>query len=249
MKRMIESLKNTMVHAGAGWILWLLIALSCVALTIAIDRLLYLTRRNDNPVVLAADLHKLLQIGDRSKALVRLQEAKSLAAVVVAAGLVQWDNGPKAVEEALAAAKSIERAALERRLGVLGTIGNNAPFVGLLGTVIGVVEAFEALGHGGDAGAALGPERVMGSIAEALVATAVGLVVAIPAVALFNYLQGRVTEMIESAEMLGHVLLSHLEGADHAHRHAAASMSANAPSDVEHVPRGVLLATAAGAAE
>jgi biopolymer transport protein ExbB len=59
---------------------------------------------------------------------------------------------------------------------------------------------------------ALAPERVMGTIAEALVATAVGLVVAIPAVAVFNYFQGRVTAALADAETLGHVLLSHLRG-------------------------------------
>jgi biopolymer transport protein ExbB/TolQ len=97
----------------------------------------------------------------------------------------------------------------------LGTIGNNAPFIGLLGTVIGVVGAFDALGKPAAdaaeaAASALAPERVMSTIAEALVATAVGLVVAIPAVAIFNYFQGRVTRVVADAETLGHVLLSHL---------------------------------------
>jgi biopolymer transport protein ExbB len=94
----------------------------------------------------------------------------------------------------------------------LGTVGNNAPFLGLLGTVIGVIGAFDALGkpQAGGAAAALAPERVMGTIAEALVATAVGLVVAIPAVAVFNYFQGRVTSALADAETLGHVLLAHL---------------------------------------
>ena len=60
--------------------------------------------------------------------------------------------------------------------------------------------------------ASLAPERVMGTIAEALVATAVGLVVAIPAVAIFNYFQGRVSAALADAETLGHVLLAHLRG-------------------------------------
>ncbi len=95
-------------------------------------------------------------------------------------------------------------------------MGNSAPFLGLLGSVIGVVGAFVGLGkpqamsNAMGAAAALAPERVMGTIAEALVATAVGLVVAIPAVAVFNYFQGRVTAAISDAETLGHVLLAHL---------------------------------------
>jgi biopolymer transport protein ExbB len=110
----------------------------------------------------------------------------------------------------------LERKRLEKRLLFLGTVGSNAPFVGLLGTVIGVVGAFEALGKpqamtGAMAAAnAMAPERVMSTIAEALVATAVGLVVAIPAVAVFNYFQGRVSTALADAETLGHVLLAHL---------------------------------------
>ncbi|MBM4360592.1 MAG: MotA/TolQ/ExbB proton channel family protein, partial [Deltaproteobacteria bacterium] len=83
-----------------------------------------------------------------------------------------------------------ERTRLEARLAFLGTVGNNAPFVGLFGTVIGVIQAFEELGHGapGHGGASsaaqVASQAVMGSIAEALVATAVGIAVALPAVAL-----------------------------------------------------------------
>jgi biopolymer transport protein ExbB len=81
-----------------------------------------------------------------------------------------------------------------------------------------VVGAFQELGKpqalstAVSAAASVAPERVMGTIAEALVATAVGLVVAIPAVALFNYFQGRVTAALADAETLGHVLLAHLQG-------------------------------------
>ena len=134
---------------------------------------------------------------------------------VASAGLVEADLGAAAAEEAMAAAMGLERKRLEKRLLFLGTVGNNAPFVGLLGTVIGVVGAFDALGRpqalsGAAAASGLAPERVMGTIAEALVATAVGLVVAIPAVALFNYFQGRVIAALADAETLGHVLLAHL---------------------------------------
>jgi biopolymer transport protein ExbB len=118
----------------------------------------------------------------------------------------------------MAAALGLERRRLESRLLFLGTVGNNAPFVGLLGTVIGVVGAFEELGkpqamNGAMAAAsALAPERVMGTIAEALVATAVGLIVAIPAVLAFNALTARVNGLLNDAETLGHVLLAHLRG-------------------------------------
>jgi biopolymer transport protein ExbB len=98
---------------------------------------------------------------------------------------------------------------LERRLGVLGTLGNNAPFVGLLGTVIGIMLAFEELANAGQGAAATA--GVMSSIAEALVATAIGLLVAIPAVAAFNWFQRRIRTITSNSEALAHLLLTHLE--------------------------------------
>jgi biopolymer transport protein ExbD len=129
---------------------------------------------------------------------------------VVLAGLAQWERGKAAAQEATAAPTGLARARLERRLLFLGTVGNNAPFVGLLGTVIGVLGAFDALGQTDLASgtSALGPERVMGAIAESLVATAVGLMVAIPSVLVFNYFQALSTAAVANAETLGHVLLT-----------------------------------------
>ena len=107
---------------------------------------------------------------------------------------------------------------LERRLAYLGTLGNNAPFIGLFGTVIGVVQAFEQLGKQGSMTAAsatsAAPTQVMSAIAEALVATAVGLVVAIPAVAMFNFYQRISRSTLANTDVLSHVLLSHLAGVE-----------------------------------
>jgi biopolymer transport protein ExbB len=101
---------------------------------------------------------------------------------------------------------------LERRLGFLGTLGSNAPFVGLLGTVIGIVQAFEQLQVAGAANGSGGAMNgVMGAIAEALVATAIGLVVAIPAVAAFNAFQRRIKGILGNAEALRHVVLSYVK--------------------------------------
>jgi biopolymer transport protein ExbB len=119
----------------------------------------------------------------------------------------------------MSAAQGLQRARMQRRLLFLGTVGNNAPFVGLLGTVIGVLGAFDELGRRNvGSGAQLAPERVMSTIAEALVATAIGLLVAIPAVAVFNYFQGLMTSALENAETLGHVLLTHMAALGHVGR-------------------------------
>jgi biopolymer transport protein ExbB len=210
---MIEMTKNLMVHAGAGWIMWVLVALSIVSAAIAVERAWVLRRRGDDVAQLVQDLHRLLRDGKRHEASMRLARSRSSEAAVAAAGLGEWERGPKAAAEAMAAARGVEQGRLEERLGFLGTVGNNAPFVGLLGTVIGVVGAFDQLGVTGAASSSgLAPERVMSAIAEALVATAMGLVVAIPAVALFNYFQGKITTIVERSETLGHVVLAHLEG-------------------------------------
>jgi biopolymer transport protein ExbB len=212
---MIEHLTRIMVHSGAAWVLWLLFGLSFLSLAVALERLLVFRRTRGDVAALVPRLRSLLRADDHEAAQALLEGAHSVEGRVVAAGLAEADVGSAAAEEAMAAAMGLERRRLERRLLFLGTVGNNAPFVGLLGTVIGVVGAFDALGKpqamaGALAATGLAPERVMGTIAEALVATAVGLVVAIPAVAVFNYFQGRVTAALADAETLGHVLLAHL---------------------------------------
>jgi len=113
-------------------------------------------------------------------------------------------------------AVALERGRLEKRLAFLGTVGSNAPFIGLFGTVIGVIHAFQELGHAapghGGAGAAsqVASAAVMSSIAEALVATAVGILVALPAIAAYNYLQRRVTGLLGGSEVLSNLVLAYL---------------------------------------
>ena len=218
---MIENLKNVMVHAGASWVLWLLIGLSVLSIAVMLDRARAFWAQRDDVTKLVQILRRFLGAGDFRGATDVLTKSPSAAAIIVRAGLAEWRRGSAAAQEAMAAATGLERARLERRLLFLGTVGNNAPFVGLLGTVIGVVGAFEELGRSsvttavagaGVTASQLAPERVMSNIAEALVATAVGLVVAIPAVAAFNYFQGLLTATLNDAETLGHVLLTHVPG-------------------------------------
>jgi biopolymer transport protein ExbB len=110
----------------------------------------------------------------------------------------------------MASAKSRERLAMERRLGILGTLGNNAPFIGLFGTVLGIIKAFADLAQNQGAG---GAAVVMRGISEALVATAVGLLVAIPAVIAYNIFQGRVRRTMQRIDTMAHLILSAVEPA------------------------------------
>lgn len=116
---------------------------------------------------------------------------------IVRRGVQSRELSPEALEQLLTAVESAETRKLEHNLSRLGTIGSNAPFIGLFGTVCGILEAFAALGREG-----AGPQGVMTAIAEALVATAVGLLVAIPAIWIFNALQSRVQELSGRAKEL-----------------------------------------------
>jgi biopolymer transport protein ExbB len=213
---MIEKLTELMVHSGAAWVLWLLFALSFASVATAIERAWALRGSRGDVRAMVPELRRMLRSNEYAAARRALDASNSVEGRVVAAGLAEAELGADAAESAMAAAIGLERSRLEKRLLFLGTVGNNAPFIGLLGTVIGVVGAFEALGQPqvmtqSMAASTLAPERVMGTIAEALVATAVGLIVAIPAVAVFNYFQGAVAAAIADAETLGNVLLSHLK--------------------------------------
>ncbi|MBX3198154.1 MAG: MotA/TolQ/ExbB proton channel family protein [Labilithrix sp.] len=212
---MIERVKSAMVGLGATWVLILMLVLSVVSLAIMLERAWLYWSLRDDAASLMRDLGRLLRGGDLEGARRRLEASPSAEAAVVIAGIVEAKMGPEAAEEAMAGASALQRLKLEKRLTFLGTVGNNAPFIGLLGTVIGIVGAFDELGKAKNAtltGAAqVAPEAVMANIAEALVATAVGLLVAIPAVAAFNMFQRVVRATLANTDALGHVLLAHLK--------------------------------------
>ena len=212
----VESVKELFLQAGAGWVMWFLFALSAVTLGVALERWLYYRSVGGDLPALAARLDGHLQARAIDKAMEDLKASRSVAGAIAVAGLRLAHLGPAAAEKAMQSAAALERNRLEKRLAFLGTVGNNAPFIGLFGTVIGVIVAFEELGHGapghGTAGAAgqIASQAVMSSIAEALVATAVGIFVALPAVALYNYLQRRVAGMLSGTEALSSLVLAYL---------------------------------------
>ncbi len=212
----VEWLQRIMVGFGAAWVMWLMLALSVVSVAIILERVWYFWSLRDDLVVLAKELRASLDDSIEA-AQKRMGASPSVEAAVVSAGLSMADRGPAAAEEAMAGALALQRMKLERRLAYLGTLGNNAPFIGLFGTVIGVVGAFAALGEANkapvvaQASQALAPAAVMSSIAEALVATAVGLAVAIPAVASNNFFQRLIKATLANTDALSRILLAHLK--------------------------------------
>jgi biopolymer transport protein ExbB len=204
-----------MVGLGTGWILMLMLMLSIISLAVMLERAWLYWSLRDDIEALMRDLGRFLRGGDLEGARRRLEESRSAEAAVVVAGLVESDRGVAAAEEAMLGASALQRLKLEKRLAFLGTLGNNAPFIGLLGTVIGIVAAFDELSKvkmaASAASSQLAPEAVMARISEALVATAIGILIAIPAVAAFNTFQRMVRSTVANTEALGHVLLAHLK--------------------------------------
>ena len=143
---MIEKVKSAMVGLGAGWVLILMLVLSVVSLAIMLERAWLYWSLRDDPTALMRDLGRLLRAGDLEGARKRLEQSPSAEAAVVVAGIIEARMGADAAEEAMAGASALQRLKLEKRITFLGTLGNNAPFIGLLGTVIGIVGAFDELG-------------------------------------------------------------------------------------------------------
>jgi biopolymer transport protein ExbB len=213
---LVEWLQRLMTNFGAEWVMWLLLGLSVISVAIMLERAWFYHSLKDDTEKLARELRDRLRKHDMEGARKLLESSPSAEAAVVMSGLEEADRGAASASEAMIGARALQRLKLEKRLAYLGTLGNNAPFVGLLGTVIGVVEAFEVLGRqdaiaaASEAAQGMAPQAVMAAIAEALVATAVGLFVAIPAVAMYNIFQRRLKSILANTDALGSVLLAHL---------------------------------------
>ena len=199
-----------MTFLGAEWVLWLLVGLSFISVAIIFERIVFYSVRRVNIETLTNELKAALRTGNIEHALSLVRNSKAVECIILAAGISQIPRGVHAVSEAMLSAKSRERLRLDAYLPVLGTVGSNAPFVGLLGTVLGIVKAaHDMTGNQGAQGGTA--NAVMAGVFEALVATAVGLCVAIPAVIAFNIFQRRVRSTIGRADSLAHLLLSHMK--------------------------------------
>ena len=191
----------------AEWVLWLLIGLSLVSVGVMIERAVFYRQHSVNGDEIRLQLAKLLDAGDYAGAAQFLQKYDSLETNVVLFGLREYRKGPDAVEDLLIGAESKERMRYNRRLSFLATVGSNAPFIGLFGTVLGIIRAFQDMSSNfADASG-----TVMAGIAEALIATAVGLLVAIPAVVAYNYYVGVVKDVVSNSVLLSKTLLSQLK--------------------------------------
>lgn len=217
----VERVFGTLVELGATWVLWVLVGLSVIALAVIMERAVFFLSTRVRVEALRLSLERALAKGELTQVRRRLDESPSIEARIVAAGLMATCAAE--AEERLAGEAQLQRLRAEKNLAFLGTLGNNAPFVGLLGTVIGIIGAFAEL----DAAAGQLTTGLMAEIGEALVATAVGLIVALPAVAAFNIYQRAIAVRLARGEALGRDFVAHLHAAARA-RSASSGILAEA---------------------
>jgi biopolymer transport protein ExbB len=177
-------------------VLMALIAFSVVTLGVTIERAYYYWTRRGNPDQIAREVLQRMRKGDIKEAIWQCEHAKHPAAatmqVVVASGVETAQD----LDERLVVTLSEQKLMLERNLNILGTMAVTAPLVGLLGTVWGIMRAFHDMALVGSAA----PTVVAGGIAEALITTAVGLVVAVPSLIGYNHFVRRMNVMLTIAE-------------------------------------------------
>ena len=172
-----------MTLLGSEWVLWLII-LSVVSIAIMLERAVFYYKIRIDLADFTKSLNKFLMKNDWDVTEELCESSPSLESQMVLRGIEYQDKGAEAMEQSMNGHVAGQRQKLDQGLVVLGTLGNNAPFIGLFGTVIGIIKAFHDLASMPQGG----PSVVMSGISEAPVATAVGLV-AIPAVIAYNTFQ------------------------------------------------------------
>jgi len=196
---------------GAEWVLWILIVLSVISVGIMIDRALWFRQRDTDTDRFTRELRGAFERGELERIETKYKDDPAVPVQVALRGLAERSRGPEAVAEAMQGERVRWRNAGDKHLIVLGTLGNNVPFIGLFGTVLGVINAFENL----RLKTAAAEDRTLDLIAEALAATAFGLLVAIPAVIAFNYFSRKMRVLLGSADEAAHTVLSLVHGEHH----------------------------------
>jgi biopolymer transport protein ExbB len=187
---------------GTEWIMWLLFLLSIFSLAVILDKFWLLRQKRGNIEGLRQKVFGILKRKDYKALEEMLRNDHSSAAEVTFKVLRNMRESGIDFENSLSIALSEEKVILESRIAILGTLGSNAPFVGLLGTVLGIIHAFHSLALNTKGG----PSVVMAGISEALVATALGLFVAIPAVAAYNFFVRNIKKIMVAAENFARLL-------------------------------------------
>ncbi len=184
-------------EASANFILYFMGFLSIVSLAIMIERFLSLRKISKSSKEIGVKFQEIINTQDISKMKELTTYNDSMESRALGYGINYLNkNSEDGIDELFSSYKTMEKPKLERNLYILGTIASNAPYIGLLGTVMGIMKAFNDLGNS----PGQGNEVVMAGIGHALVATAVGLALAIPAVVAFNYFSKKVALILSNID-------------------------------------------------
>ena len=143
-QQLVERLQRV-ASGGGGWVLWLMLVLSVVSVGIMLERLAFFGSRRENIDMLTDRLVALLGARDLDGARTLLGRSKSVEAAVMLPCIAWTEKGTEAFREVVDAELTKQKRGLERGTTFLGTLGNNAPFIGLVGTVLGVIQSFQQL--------------------------------------------------------------------------------------------------------
>jgi biopolymer transport protein ExbB len=201
------TLFKAMALTGGEWVIYILVVCSILAIAVIIERAIILHKERKEidqikDIFIQSIENRVLQEVHQD-----LEPFSGFASQVLRSGLSQISKGFHAVEEHITSTTFGQKQRLELRMIVLGTLGNNAVYIGLFGTVLGVIKAFHDLAQEGMAG----PEVVMQGLSEALLATAVGLLVALPCVIAFNVFQKWIKDLMAETEAMTRLLLARLK--------------------------------------
>lgn len=195
-----------------GVVMIILILMSVVAVAIVIERLVFFSQQHNDSKALLRSLGQKIATDDMSGAVKVCNTEKGMLPRILAFGLMRGTKNRADITDALSIALMENLNTLERNLGIIGTIAVVAPFVGLFGTVLGIIHAFSDIAIKGNST----PAVVAAGVGEALVTTAAGLLVAVVAVVFFNYFKTRIKafnqEMIVAANQLAEMLHFHNVG-------------------------------------
>ena len=202
---------------AAGWPIWPLIICSILGMALIIERFVSLKTAKIVPPQLLDEAIMVSRNGVPGADVVSQLEQNSVLGAVLASGFRALNNNPRASEDdlrsALEGAGRQNAAKLQRYLGALATIASAAPLLGLLGTVIGMIEIFGSQGGDGGMGTVPGggnPEQLAHGISIALYNTAFGLIVAIPALIFWRYFRARVDDFLLAMELASERFARHL---------------------------------------
>ncbi len=201
---MIIRVLSALALTGGEWVIYILALCSVMAMAVMIERGMVLAKERKDLRRIQELFLKYKGEGDYAKLPEALIQSVSLAGVVISGAFEKIGAEVESIEEKVLAITLRERQRLETRMIIIGTLGNNAVYIGLFGTVLGVIKAFHDLAQSAQAG----PEIVMQGLSEALLATAVGLLVALPCVIAYNVLNKKIDDILLETDSMVHHLLA-----------------------------------------